>query len=63
METIKQKETLNNRGARQVGKSWIMKEKFAKRYYEDYVYISFDKEPEAKKYLHKQKILKFCLRE
>jgi hypothetical protein len=28
-------------GARQVGKTWLMKE-FGKRYYKDYVYISFD---------------------
>jgi hypothetical protein len=28
-------------GARQVGKTWLMKE-FGRRYYQDYVYISFD---------------------
>lgn len=28
-------------GARQVGKTWLMKE-FGKQYFEDYVYISFD---------------------
>ena len=28
-------------GARQVGKTWLMKE-FGRRHYEDYVYINFD---------------------
>ena len=37
------------KGARQVGKSWLMEEEFAKKYYDDYIYISFDKESEAKK--------------
>src|SRR5262245_2187595 len=32
------------RGARQVGKTYILKE-FAKGEYEDYVYINFDEEP------------------
>lgn len=31
------------RGARQVGKTWLMKE-FGKNYYEDYVYFNFDEE-------------------
>lgn len=37
------------KGARQVGKTWLMEEEFAKKFYKDYIYISFDKEAEAKK--------------
>jgi len=36
------------KGARQVGKTWLMKE-FADRAYEDSVYISFDKDTDARK--------------
>ena len=35
------------KGARQVGKTWIMKE-FGKNYYENYVYFNFDEEDELK---------------
>ncbi len=35
------------RGARQVGKTWIMKE-FGKKYYANYVYFNFDEEDELK---------------
>lgn len=35
------------RGARQVGKTWIMKE-FGQNYYENYVYFNFDEEEELK---------------
>lgn len=35
------------RGARQVGKTWLMKE-FGQNYYEDYVYFNFDEEDELK---------------
>lgn len=35
------------RGARQVGKTWIMKE-FGKEHYENYVYFNFDEEDELK---------------
>ncbi|MGF7146062.1 hypothetical protein HNQ56_004511 [Anaerotaenia torta] len=35
------------KGARQVGKTWLMKE-FGKNYYEDYVYFNFDEEDELK---------------
>lgn len=35
------------RGARQVGKTWLMKE-FGKNYYESYVYFNFDEEDELK---------------
>lgn len=33
--------------ARQVGKTWIMKE-FGRQYYESYVYFNFDEEEELK---------------
>jgi predicted AAA+ superfamily ATPase len=48
------------KGARQVGKSWIMEE-FAKKYYEDYIYISFDKEIESKKIFAETKDPKILL--
>ena len=35
------------RGARQVGKTWLMKE-FGKAYYDNYVYLNFDEEDELK---------------
>ena len=35
------------RGARQVGKTWLMKE-FGKNYYDNYVYFKFDEEDELK---------------
>ena len=35
------------RGARQVGKTWLMKE-FGKKYYKSYVYFNFDEEDELK---------------
>ena len=35
------------KGARQVGKTWLMKE-FGKRYYENFVYFNFDEEDELK---------------
>ena len=35
------------RGARQVGKTWLMKE-FGQNYYENYVYFNFDEEDELK---------------
>ncbi|MBQ3665568.1 MAG: ATP-binding protein [Lachnospiraceae bacterium] len=35
------------KGARQVGKTWLMKE-FGKNYYENYVYFNFDEEDELK---------------
>ena len=38
----KNKKPLIIRGARQVGKTWLMKE-FGKLYYENTVYINFDK--------------------
>jgi predicted AAA+ superfamily ATPase len=36
------------KGARQVGKTWLMNE-FARKYYDDFVYISFDRDNDAKK--------------
>lgn len=35
------------RGARQVGKTWLMKE-FGKHYYKNFVYFNFDEEDELK---------------
>ena len=35
------------RGARQVGKTWLMKE-FGQNYYDSYVYFNFDEEDELK---------------
>ena len=35
------------KGARQVGKTWLMKE-FGKNYYDNYVYFNFDEEEELK---------------
>lgn len=35
------------KGARQVGKTWIMKE-FGKNYYGNYVYFNFDEEDDLK---------------
>ena len=35
------------KGARQVGKTWLMKE-FGRNYYESYVYFNFDEEDELK---------------
>ena len=35
------------KGARQVGKTWIMKE-FGRQYYDSYVYFNFDEEEELK---------------
>lgn len=42
------------KGARQVGKTWIMKE-FGKNYYDNYVYINFDEEDEIKSLFEKNK--------
>lgn len=55
----KRRKPLIIKGARQVGKSWLMKE-FAK-YYENYVYISFDKETDAKKIFNETKDPKILL--
>ena len=35
------------KGARQVGKTWLMKE-FGQNYYDSYVYFNFDEEDELK---------------
>ncbi len=35
------------KGARQVGKTWLMKE-FGKNYYDSFVYLNFDEEDELK---------------
>ena len=38
------------KGARQVGKTWLMKE-FGQNYYDSYVYFNFDEEDELKSIL------------
>ena len=43
------------KGARQVGKTWIMKE-FGRQYYESYVYFNFDEEEELKSIFETNKI-------
>ena len=43
----KDRKPLVMRGARQVGKTWLMKE-FGQNYYERYVYFNFDEEDELK---------------
>ena len=48
------------RGARQVGKTWLMKE-FARREYEDSIYISFDKDADAAKVFEDTKDPKLIL--
>ena len=48
------------KGARQVGKTWLMKE-FADKAYEDFVYISFDRNAEAAKILNDTKDPKLIL--
>ena len=53
MEALKKWKAKENRkpllimGARQVGKTWLMKE-FGKAYYDNYVYFNFDEEDELK---------------
>lgn len=42
------------KGARQVGKTWLMKE-FGKKYYDSYVYFNFDEEDELKSIFEKNK--------
>lgn len=41
----KDRKPLVLRGARQVGKTWLMKD-FAKKFYKNYVYVNFDEEPD-----------------
>ena len=42
------------KGARQVGKTWLMKE-FGEKYYESYVYFNFDEEDELSSIFEKNK--------
>jgi len=44
-------------GARQVGKSWIIRY-FAQNYFENYIEINFEREPELKDYFAKTKDVK-----
>ena len=46
-KTSEDRKPLVIRGARQVGKTWLMKE-FGKKYYKSYVYFNFDEEDELK---------------
>jgi predicted AAA+ superfamily ATPase len=48
------------KGARQVGKTWLMRE-FAERRYRDWVYVSFDKDPEAMRVFESTKDPKLIL--
>ena len=48
------------RGARQVGKTWLMTE-FANNEYEDYIYVSFDKDTDAAKIFDETKDPKLIL--
>lgn len=43
----KERKPMVLKGARQVGKTWLMKE-FGENYYENYVYFNFDEEDELK---------------
>ena len=52
------------RGARQVGKTWLMKE-FGRTNYDSYVYFNFDEEDELNQYLRQiriQSVLLNCFR-
>jgi len=57
----KRRKPLVIRGARQVGKTHLIKVMFAKEYYDDYIYISFDKEDDAKKIFAETKDPKILL--
>ena len=46
-KTNAERKPLIIRGARQVGKTWLMKE-FGKKYYDNFVYLNFDEEDELK---------------
>jgi predicted AAA+ superfamily ATPase len=48
------------KGARQVGKTWLMNE-FARKHYDDFIYVSFDKDAEAKKIFDETKDPKLIL--
>jgi predicted AAA+ superfamily ATPase len=48
------------KGARQTGKTWLMRE-FADKAYEDFVYISFDRDAEAAKIFNDTKDPKLIL--
>lgn len=55
MERFKKKKTSYLRGARQVGKTWILEE-FGKEFADWFVRINFDKEPEHNQFLKNQKM-------
>ena len=49
----KRRKPLIIEGARQVGKTWLMKE-FGKNYYKSFVYFNFDEEDELKSILQEK---------
>ena len=53
-KTDPERKPLIIKGARQVGKTWLMKE-FGKTCYEDYVYLNFDEEESIKSVFEKNK--------
>ena len=53
-KTDEDRKPLVLRGARQVGKTWLMKE-FGKNYYQSFVYFNFDEEDELKSIFEKNK--------
>ena len=57
MERVKKKKTSHLRGARQVGKTWILEE-FGKEFADWFVRINFDKEPEHNQFFEKSKDVK-----
>lgn len=59
-DLIKWKDNINRkpmilRGARQVGKTWLMKE-FGEKYYKSYVYFNFDEETQLKSIFAQNKV-------
>ena len=53
-KTDEDRKPLVLRGARQVGKTWLMKE-FGKNHYQSFVYFNFDEEDELKSIFEKNK--------
>ena len=63
-KTDEERKPMILRGARQVGKTWLMKE-FGRTNYKSYVYFNFDEEDELKSILSQTRIqpvlLNYCL--
>ena len=53
-KTDEERKPMILRGARQVGKTWLMKE-FGRTNYKSYVYFNFDEEDELKSIFEKNK--------